>query len=529
MRLLLPLLTASTLAGEPPILDTWSLVRVDDPDHPGALAVSAHGAVLAVPPAPGTPWRREPVAEPDAYALEAVAVTNADRWHADGFGGQGVRVAVFDSGWFAGEARPEVLGDTPTHDCWAHPSCALPIDPYRPRLSNEGNAHGWACAEVVRSVAPDVELHLVAVPTWTAFENAVDWAIREGIDVVSMSLSFYNASFYDGRGPFDAPMRRLEAAGVLMVTSAGNDARAHWRGRFVDADLDGRMDFDGRNGLDVWLEAGSRSVYVNWNEHGRCGETDLDARVVDAAGRIVGRAEARQLPGADRCEPIEVVTAWAPEPAWYRVEVWRHRGVASALEVDLIGRAGVVFDASDPAGSVTDPASHPLALAVGAVRAEGYLTNDAEPFSSRGPTSAGLPKPDIAGPDGVSTWSFGPVGFFGTSASTPAVAGLVAVLMSEDPGLTSRAAAERLQAHAWSDGVDLAGPDMRFGAGKARLPVRDPGDPGCGSRPLVAAWPLLLLGWPFGGRRRPPGAPGSGWASGREDRSDPSLRSTPAP
>lgn len=503
-------------AGEPALLDAGSLVRVEDPRHPDALAASAHGAVLAAPPEPGTPWRREPVAEPDIYALEAVAVTNADLWHADGLGGQGVRVAVFDSGWFAGEARPDALGDVRTHDCWAHPSCALPIDPYRPRLTNEGSAHGWACAEVLRAVAPDVELHLVAVPTWTAFENAVDWAIREGIDVVSMSLSFYNASFYDGRGPFDGPMRRLEASGALMVTSAGNDARAHWRGRFVDADRDGRMDLDGRNGLDVWLEAGSRSVYVNWNEHARCGETDLDARILDGAGRIVGRSEARQLAGADRCEPVEVVTAWAPEAGWYRLEILLRRGVASALEVDVNGRGGVVFHASDPAGSITDPASHPLAFAVGAVRAEGYLTNDAEPFSSQGPTSAGLAKPDIAGPDGVSTWAFGPEGFFGTSAATPAVAGLVAVLMSEDPGLSPRDAAERLQAHALSDRVDFTRPDMRFGAGKARLPVRDPEARGCGRGRLVAALPLLLpWGWPLrrrralseaGGRARGPSA-----------------------
>lgn len=499
--LLAGLVTA--LASGPAVLDAGELVRVEDPHWPGAVATSATGAVLTSPPPEGTRWRREPVAEPDGFAIEAVEVTNADLWHAEGHEGQGVRIAVFDSGWFAGEARPDAVGEYTTRDCWAHPSCELPVDPYRPRISNEGSAHGWACAEVLRSVAPGAELYLVAVPTYTAFENAVDWAIREDIDIVSMSLSFYLASFYDGRGPFDALMRRLEAAGVLMVTSAGNDARAHWRGAFRDGDGDGRMDLDGDNGLFVWLEAGTRTIYLNWNEHDDCGRTDLDLRVLDARGRIVGRSEQRQLPDRDRCEPVEIVRAWAEEAGWYRLEVHRHRGVATSLEVDLNGRGGVVFHESHAEGSITDPASHPLALAVGAVRAVGYLSNDVESFSSRGPTGAGLPKPDIAGPDGVSTFTLGSQGFFGTSAATPAVAGLIAVVMSEDPGITPREAAIRLQGWALSDRPGFARPDMRWGAGKARLPVQDPGGRGCAGGSSLAGL-LLLIGWPLGRRRTEP-------------------------
>src|SRR5690606_26350781 len=120
---------------------------------------------------------------------------------------------------------------------------------------------------------------------------------------------------------------------------------------FLDADGDGRMDLDGRNGLDVWLEPGRRSVYLNWNEHGACGRTDLDLRVLDADRRIVGRSEDRQRDGADRCEPVEVVRAWAAEAGWYRLEVLRHRGVATSLEVDLNGRGGVLFHESHAAGS----------------------------------------------------------------------------------------------------------------------------------------------------------------------------------
>lgn len=480
------------------LLDPWDLVRVDDPHHPDAIAVSATGALLLGPPSPGVPWRWETVAEPDMLAPEAVEVTHADLWHADGLTGKGVKIAVFDLGWFAGEADPSVVEPYQTHDCWAHPSCELPIDIYRPRLASEDGAHGWACAEVVRAIAPDAELHLVRVNAFTQFENAAAWAIREGIDVITMSMSFYNASFYDGTGSFAEPVEALERHGVLLVTSAGNDGRAHWRGPFLDVDGDGRMDLDGANGLDVWLSAGPRTLYLNWNQHGRCGDTDLDIYVYDADRNIVGRSEGVQERGADQCQPVERVRAHAQEDGWYRVEVVHKAGTAAHLEVDLLGRGGVAFGTNQPEGSVVDPASHPLAVAVGAVRASNYLRGSVEAFSSRGPTSAGLAKPDIAGPNGVSTHAIGAGGFFGTSASSPAVAALVALILEDDPSLTPRQAFTRLQGWALDHRPGFSQPDPRWGAGKARLPVRDPVELPCGRRPLVM--PLLFL--PFWWRRR---------------------------
>ena len=52
-------------------------------------------------------------------------------------------------------------------------------------------------------------------------------------------------------------MQSLDEAGVLMVTSAGNYVGSYWRGRFTDADGDGRMDFDGSNRLRVWFREGT--------------------------------------------------------------------------------------------------------------------------------------------------------------------------------------------------------------------------------------------------------------------------------
>lgn len=471
----------------------YDLVRVEDPAHPEADARSASGALLLSPPTDGTPWRWEHVPVNDAWiGEEAIEATSVAPWIAAGSGGAGVRVAVFDSQWFGHDL--DALG-VASRDCYAHPSCEPPIDTLRARFGFEEGAHGVACAELVRAVAPEAEVFAVRVNSLTTLENAVSWAIRERIDVISMSLSFFNASFYDGTGPITAQADRLATAGILLVTSAGNYARGHWRGAWTDGDGDGRLDGDGANGLDVYLpEGASRGPSVSWNQYRSCGATDLDVLLRDASGRIVARGEAEQRYGDESCAPSERLRG--PFAAgWYRLEVHHRAGASVGLQVDVLNNGGELRGA-DPGGSITDPAVHPGVFAVGAVRAAGYLTNPAESFSSRGPVAGGWSKPDIAGPNGLTTRAYGPVGFYGTSASTPVVAGLIAVILGDRPELSPLEAGRRLQAWAWTDGVPAGQVDPALGAGRARLPDPAPEARGCAGGALL---PLLL---PWGWRRR---------------------------
>jgi hypothetical protein len=490
---MIPVLFASMLDVHP-----WTLVRVEDPNAAGAEVWSGTGAVLLEAPPPGVAWRWASVPVTDDWpATEALDVMNADLWHADGARGQGVKVAVFDVAWFGAQTYDNDLGQVYTHDCFRDPTCGEAIDT-EGRFSFERGVHGYACAEVVRDVAPEAELHLVRVNTFTAFENAADWAIREGIDVISMSMSFFNDSIYDGTaGPFSKVLARLEAHDVLLVTSAGNYADSHWRGPYRDLDLDGRADFNGDNGLYLWLGSGEKQIYVNWNQHMACGTTDLDAYVFNAAHDIVGRGEDAQSRDADRCQPVERVKAVSEEAGWHWVEVQFVQGSQVGVVLDVHSRAGY-FDEPVADGSITDPATHPLAFAVGAVRASNYLTGPVESFSSYG--LAGSGKPDIAGPDGLTTRAYGADGFFGTSASTPAVAGLIAVVMSDDVQLTPRRAAEKTQA--WAFGQEFAGIERErdVGPGRARLPDPELAPGSCGRRRLWAG--MLVLPMSLFRRRR---------------------------
>jgi serine protease AprX len=99
-------------------------------------------------------------------------------------------------------------------------------------------------------------------------------------------------------------------------------------------------------------------------------------------------------------------------------------------------------------------------------------------FSSRGPTSLGAVKPDVAGP-GVHVTSAeagtvaGYVTFQGTSMATPFVAGVGALMLDDDPTLTPAQIKTTLRNTAidWGLGGEFhvpgsSGPDVDYGAGR---------------------------------------------------------------
>jgi len=498
------LLLLSTLALAQELLDHEHLVRVDVPDHPDALATSRHGSLLAAPPTDGTPWRDAPLPETDEgtgsyVAWEALDALDVQPWHDAGYTGQGVKIAVFDLGWYPLSSWQDELGDVETHDCQAHERCTTPMDDLRPRFEYEVNLHGIGCAETIRDIAPDAELHLVRANGLTTFENAVSWAVREEIDFISMSLSFFGNSFYDGTGPVAARVEELAAGDVLLATSAGNYATEHFHDGFADRDGDDRHDMPDGGDL-LWVEwgAGGRKVSLNWDNYFRCGDTDLDLLVVDSDGDVVGRSQDVQEPGDDLCVPVEKLRVEVPSRGLYGIAVERAGGDPD-VRFDLFARGGEVVG-GDPSRTIVDPAVHPLAMAVGAVRAVDYLENPIEFFSSQGPTHGGLAKPDISGPDGLTTGVYGPTGFYGTSASTPAVVGAMALIASRSPELSPFEVAAKAQAWAvGAGGATWEAPDTVFGAGKLRLP-----DPellgGCLSGG-ASAWLLAPLCWGLGRRR----------------------------
>jgi subtilisin len=141
-------------------------------------------------------------------------------WAWEGATGAGVRVAVVDSGVDAGHpAVGRVAGGV-----------ALELDERGEVVALEGPhddlfGHGTACAGIVRSLAPDVELHSVRVlgPNLTGkgavFAAGIRWCLDQGIQVANLSLSSRSAALKE---TFHDLADESAFRGMLLVCAANN-------------------------------------------------------------------------------------------------------------------------------------------------------------------------------------------------------------------------------------------------------------------------------------------------------------------
>ena len=116
-------------------------------------------------------------------------------WALEGSTGAGVRVCILDSGVEAAHPRIGELNS----------AVAVTLDGERATVAEDTAGdlcgHGTACAGIVRSLAPDCELHSVRVlgagytGSGTALLEGLRWAVDQGFDVINMSLSTTKREF----------------------------------------------------------------------------------------------------------------------------------------------------------------------------------------------------------------------------------------------------------------------------------------------------------------------------------------------
>ncbi|MFN8016705.1 MAG: S8 family serine peptidase [Acidimicrobiales bacterium] len=146
--------------------------------------------------------------------------------------GTGVKVAIVDSGIDAEhpDVRGVAGGAVPEADRDAPDGVRIVEGPH-----DDVFGHGTACAGIVRELAPGVELYSVRVLgrrlTGRAyvFARGLEWCLEHGIQVVNLSLSTSNESWYAG---FHEICDDAAHAGVVLVSALNNQRGASYPSEF---------------------------------------------------------------------------------------------------------------------------------------------------------------------------------------------------------------------------------------------------------------------------------------------------------
>ena len=402
---------------------------------------------------------------------EGVSLTNASGWQAQGLTGTGVKVAVLDLGFQGYQA---LLGSE------LPPSVTAQSFRADGDITGGGQPHGAAVAEIVHEMAPGAQMYLANFDTEVELANASQWLTAQGVKVINASWGYFTSGAGDGTGVVDDVVTQSTAAGTMWSVAAGNHATQHWSGPFNDQDNNTWHEFQNTPFIDEgnevrgffgFLFAGDPvAAELKWDDPfgASCRDYDLYLKRTDDNTGLpitVAASENRQndgscVPGAN---PVEQLATTVPVTDIYHLTIQKHAAATNA-NLDLYS-AYQDLEYVVTAGSVLQPADNPNALTVGAVNWNS--PNAIEPFSSLGPTTDGRIKPDIAGPDGVSTATYGPSAFYGTSAASPHLAGAAALVKQRLPCYTPA----QLKAFLETNAVDLgpAGKDNTFGSGRLSL------------------------------------------------------------
>jgi hypothetical protein len=333
---------------------------------------------------------------------------------------------------------------------------------------SDGSRHGIACAEIIGDVAPNVTLYMIGLEESSegGFKEALDKLQHQNkrIDIVSCSIDF-TYGFFDKGDSVCSIVRNLTKNGTIWITAAGDEAQRHWLGTFRDENDNGFNEFGpGDEALNLTLERGMPlEVWLSWNDSWIQASQDYDLYVFAPDGTYTISKNPQE--GYEGQEPIETVFLIAPVSGNYSVKIKKYSALRDNIAFQLFASQDLSkYNIGN--SSLGALASCPEVITVGAVDASDLQL---ENYSSMGPTIDGRLKPDLVAPDNVTTASYLPEKFKGSSASAPYAAGIFALALEKGRKLgLSDAKIESLLLNSTMD-LGPSGADNGYGRGLINL------------------------------------------------------------
>jgi len=426
---------------------------------------------------------------------EGVAATQADTWHGYGFTGAGAKVAIVDTG-FRNLLISKISNEIP--------SSAIEVNFSTDINMSDSDMHGTACAEIVYDMAPDAQLYLIKIDDVTDLIAVKDYCIAQEIDIISCSLGWDIMNFHDGMAydnwftyPEDHPVtavNQADAAGIFCAFAAGNEQQQqsliNWgsSGDYLlwdsqDTDLNLLYNIDGGT---IIPSRTTLFIDVTWNEW-PLSSNDFDIYLYKNTTSgwvpVTGAWSQEVQDGSETSYPMESIAYETTSSGEYAISVDKYDASSSpTFLLRYYGVSGPHYfgynNYLDPVpGSIAIPGDAASCFTVGALFHSSYTSGPIEYYSSLGPNNRAYPggtavtKPDICAPTGVDTRAYSDP-FFGTSSSTPHVAGLAALIKGVYPSYSSTEIKQYIRENGFNLGP--AGADNTYGSGAALLPSQLP-------------------------------------------------------
>lgn len=381
-----------------------------------AEVVAFHGEVLkAMPDAVTSRWVPPDPASYGSIDSGGPAVMDADFLHELGTRGSGVKIAVFDIGfdgidsWAASECGP--VSTHPNQPLWYHDNHPA------------GEYHGTACVEIIRDIAPEASILIIDQSDPQMDVNvAVNYAVNWGADVISQSLGYPG---YPGAGAACQAAQSAINAGVHFVNSAGNYADYnYWESGSYTV---GGGDFVQFSGTDItnYIYSWTGGEIILWYsyESPSSSYASYQLRLYEYDGFNYNLVDSGNSGSTD-----QAVYYTAQSNREYYVAIFQtSAGIEGRMR---LFSPNMELYYADSYGSISNPATLPAVVSVGAVSTSNYTSSGwPESYSSRGGGIFNLPL-TLCAPTDCWTVSYGSTPFNGTSCACPNFAGFLALHIS---------------------------------------------------------------------------------------------------